>query len=326
VAPVVSAAGRTWRVTDERDGIIVPRQMSYWANAWASGNTAFVFAGTSEGVRFFSVDLETGAVERMPIVFPYGGETEGWSWTRDGEIFLYEGPRLRCVSPFSGDDRVLLDISDRFPGCDLWQPHASNDGQTLSATVRRIVDEGAYPKIGTVVLAGGQQHYFGASGVLDESAVTADGAFVVIKEDEDNIVVDLATGEIRFLPDAGGAVGHSDVGPSYVVGEANLPGPGACVYWDLRLPLELRYRRTLFLTDNMGYVSCRGDVWLHSGPADVSLVSVDGSGLVPLFAHGNVGTAYSDRVKANLSPCARVACYMTNAGGPREDVYVFVLP
>ena len=319
------SAGRPIQVTSASDGDLVPRMYSYWPNAWIDGDTVVVFVGHADGrPRFFRVDPPTGTVQRLGPRVPYTGTAEGWYWDAAGWIYLCDGPRLRRVNPFDGRDQVVFDISDTQPGCMLWQAHSSDDGQTHSATVKRIVSEGAYPAIGTVVFRKGRQEYLSARGALDESQVTPDGAFLIIKEDDDNRIVTLATGEERMLRDADGAVGHSDCGPGIVVGEANLPEPGACVLWDLRQPLTLDRRRTLFTTWNMGYVSLRGGRCLHSDATHLSLVDLESGQRAPLVAHGNVGNDYDSRVKANLDPTGRVACYMTN-DGRRFDVWLLAL-
>lgn len=319
-------AGRVIQVTSADDGDLVPRMYSYWSNAWIDGGTAVVFVGHVDGrPRFFRVQLASGSVERLGPRLPYTGTGEGWYWDAAGWIYLCDGPRLRRVNPFDGRDQVVFDISDRLPGGALWQAHSSDDGQVHSATVQQTGGNDTWPKIGTAVYRNGQTDYFPARGVLDESQVTADGAFVIIKEDDDNRIITLATGEERILRDADGALGHSDCGPGIAVGEANLPEPGACVLWDLRQPLTLDRRRTLFTTWNMGYVALRGGRCLHSDATHLSLVSLENGERTPVVAHGcNAGNDYDSRVKANLDPTGRVACYMTNAGG-RFDVSLLPL-
>jgi len=54
------------------------------------------------------------------------------------------------------------------------------------------------------------------------------------------------------------------------------------------------------------------------------LVDLESGQRTPLVAHGNVGIDYDSRVKANLDPTGRVACYMTNAG-ERFDVWLLAL-
>lgn len=313
-------AMRVIQVTDERDGRFAPRMMSDRANAWVSGQLAYVFAGSlaTGGPLFFKVDLASGHVDRLGPLVPYGGETEGWYWTLDGRVVLPHGPRLLSVNPRnSADERILIDISDTHPMCDLWQPHSSDDGRTHSATIRRIVDSGRYPYVGTIIQGPHGRRFEAAVGQLDESQVTRDGSHVVIKQNgEDNLIIDLATGDALDLADADGAIGHSDCGPDFIVGEVNRPGPGRCLKLDLR---TLQYT-TLFETNNMGYVSVRDDRCLWSGPTHLALVALDGSGVTPLIEHGG-GTDYDDRVKANLSPCGKVACYMVNG-----SVRLLVLP
>ncbi len=313
VPPVVSSGPRVIPVTTAEDGSFVPRMYAYWSNAWVDGQTAVVFAGHEDGhARFFRVTLGSGSVERLGSLVSYTGTTEGWSWDVNGWITLIDGPRLRRVHPFKGEDRIIFDVTDTHPGCDLWQAHSSSDGTVHSATVRQV-SAGAYPKIGTIVKRPGAVNYFPAQGVLDESQVSRNGQYVVIKEDDDNRIVTIETGDIRTLRDADGALGHSDCGPDFVVGEDNQIG--ACVYVDLRT-LE---RRTLFSTWNMGYVSVRGGRCLHSSDTHLNLVALDGSGITPLIEHGG-GTDYDSRVKASLSPCGRVATYMAN-----NTVYLLVL-
>jgi len=326
--PITAAPGipgRPIQVTSATDGDLVPRMYSYWPNAWIDGDSVVVFVGHADGrPRFFRVHARTGTVERLGPCLSYTGTAEGWYWDAEGWIYLCDGPRLRRVNPFDGQDRIVFDISDTQPGCVLWQAHSSDDGQVHSATVQRVVENGTWPKIGTVVCRNGRQEFLPARGVLDESQVTPDGAFLVIKEDDDNRIITLATGEERMLRDADGAVGHSDCGPGIVVGEANLPEPGACVLWDLRQPLSLDRRATLFTTWNMGYVSLRGGRCLHSDATHLSLVDLGNGQRTPVIAHGCASTDYDSRVKANLDPTGRVACYMTNAGG-RFDVWLLPL-
>lgn len=331
-AAALPGHGRIIRVTDDRDGAIRPRMYSDLANAYVdlALNAVLVFCGTDDGPRFFKVDLTSGEVQRLGRCVVYGGETEGWSWDGTRRIHLCEGPRFHRVNPFDqADDQVLFDISEdsQFAHCDLWQPHSSDDGQTHSATVRRIVSDGAYPKIGTVVFKRGSQIFFDAHGTLDESQVTRDGRYVVIKENtdgsgDDNRIINLETRETRLLRDLERAVGHSDCGASVVIGEADKPDPGACVLWHLDRLNE--GPGLLFLTTNMGYVSYRAGVCLHSGETQLSLVNLNGDGLTPIAAHGSIGSDYDNRVKANLDASGRVACFMSNRDG-RRDVFLLVL-
>lgn len=316
--PPIPGRGRVIRVTDERDGDIRPRMYSYWANAFIQDDVAaIVFCS---GPRFFRVSLISGNVERLGPLVNYTGETEGWYWSPTGKLYIPNGAQLHRVDPFNpADDEVVLDISATHPGCDLWQAHSSDDGRVHSATVRRIVSDGPYQKFATVAVRNGVTHVIHAVKDLDESQVDRSGEFVLIKEGDDNRIVNLVSGQDVVLADADGALGHSDCGAGVVVGEDNIRG--ACMWMNLR---DVNDRRPLFSTWNMGYVSLRAGVCLHSGDAMLDLVALDGSGLTPVLAHGNRGTDYDDRVKANLDPTGRVACYMSNVYG-RRDVFLVVL-
>jgi len=313
VAPVpVTGTNRVIRVTQDSDGQFAPRMMSDRANAWISGGEALVFAGSRDtgGPRFFAVDLSSEQVTRRDdLICPYQGETEFWYWTPDGKLMIGAGLQLHRVDPRNGSDDVVMDASF-IPGAhmiDQW--HSSDDGNTHSATVK---DEG-YQKVGTATMHSGKLDYWPAMRVLDESQVSRDGHHVVIKENDDNRIINLDTRETVWLRDHDRALGHSDCGPDFIIGEADKPDPGACIirYFDKLHASPV----ILFNTTNMGYVSTRGGRCLHSDDIYLSLVALDGSGTTPLVEHGantHPGDPdyYDLRVKTNLDHTGQVGCYM----------------
>lgn len=312
------------RVTDEQDGELLNRGYSYWPQCYVQGDEAVCFVGHADGrPRFFRVHLPTGYVTRLGSLLPYTGTGEGWYVDAEGGLSLCDGPRLRRVHPFSGADRIVVDISDRFPNCRLWQAHSSDDARTHNATVQLIMPDGPYLNVGTIVAREDRELlFYEARGTLDESQVTSDGRFLVIKENDDNRIIRLDDGDERLLTDADGAVGHSDVGPSFVVGEDNIHGE--CVRWDLDRPLTSEYRTHLFPTWNLGHVSVRNGRCLQSDPTHLNLVALDGAGVTPLLAHGMEAIDYDHQVHGNLSPCARVAAYVSDMAG-RFDLYLLPL-
>jgi len=308
------------RVSTDQDGPLAKRMMSYWANAFrADASRAYVFAGSlaSGGPIFWEVDLASRrSIPRGPLALPYRGETEGWYWDLQGRILLYDGPRFRRVDPFTNEGEVLYDLSadPRFADCQVWQPHSSLSGRTHSATVQRRVSDGPYPNIGTVVFHDGVLDYFEAHGTLDESHLIGDD-WVDIHETpegqqgEDNRVIHLRTRDTRLIKDAERALGHSDAGSDWMVGEADKPDPGQCGWWDLTQPLTPGRFHPLFTTLNMGYVAVHGTTILHSSDTDLRLIDRDSGQVQTLYAHGG-GTAYDDRVKASFSPDGSLVCYM----------------
>ena len=325
-SPPTWGGGRILQVTDASDGVILNRGYSYWSQAFIRDTAAFVFAPhASNRPPFFKVDLVSGSVERLGPLIGYIGEGGDWSWTPDGKVMVPEGPRLHRIDPFNGPDDIAMDISDLHPGSRIWQPHTSDDGRTHSATVERIVDDGPYPRLGTVVFRNGQPwHFFGAEGILDESHLSGNGDWLVIEErrddpGNDNRIVDLRTATSHWVTDRLGALSHCATGPDFIVGEDNFAG--ACV----RLDLPSGGRMPLFQTWGMGHVSVRAGRCLLSDRDQLALVNLAGAGVVSVANHGMVGSGYDYQVFANLDHSGRVAAFVSNRGIDRMDLYLLIL-
>ena len=298
-------------------GPMQPRMYSYWPNACVIRHRTYVFAGTLDQESAFYAIYESGLVQSLGPLLPYKGTTEGWYWDAEGYVYVPDGPRLLRANPFSRlSPDVVVDISVPYPGMRLWQAHTSDDGRVHCATLQRMTD---WAKVGTLIVTDRTLYDVPAVGTLDESAVTSDGHWVVIKEDDDNRIIRVATGAERRITQIDGAVGHSDCGPSYVIGEDDAHG--ACVRWDLSGLLAPEDRTPLFDTWNMGHVSVRAGRCLLSNDTILGLVHMARGGVTPILEHGATVTDYDSQVRANLSPCGTVATYMV-AGA----VYVLRLP
>lgn len=317
--PRPELAGRLVQVTDG-DGV-VNRGYAYWPNAWLGPDgVALVLAPTSDGPLLYEVDPEAGRVVRTIKASGFGGTGEGMYFDREGFLYALDGPRLRRWQPRGEAAGIVFDISDQFPGCRLWQAHSSEDGQVHSATVQRVVAEGAYPNIGTVVWRRGHLHWFPSPGALDESQIDASGEYLLVKEGDQNIIVALEAGITKTLSNAAGALGHSDCGAGFAVGEDDQAG--ACVWMDL----QSLARRTLFRSWNMGTLSIRGGRCLLSDATNrvLSLLDLETGERRPLIEHGMRGTGYEYQVSAALSPCGRLATFVSNKTG-RFEMYLVVI-
>jgi len=322
--PAPSGSVAPVRVTDERDGEILNRGYSYWPSVYNKGEDVwYAFVGHADGhPRFFKI--EGTAITRLGSLLPFTGTAEGWFWTQSGDVMLCDGPRLLRVNPFTGQQTIALDVSSTHPGCDIWQAHSSDDGRTHSATVRQIVSDGPYPKLGTVVQCASGRLFYRATGNLDESQITADGSYLIIKETDEqgrlyNRIISCDDGGDGYRLNPGEAIGHSDCGPDFIVGEDSQLGQ--CIRFDPRT-LE---RRTLLGTWNLGHVSVRGGRCLRSTLFDLSLINLDGSGETKLLEHGMIGEGYDHQVFGNLSPGGSVAAWVSNQAG-RMDLYVCRMP
>ena len=84
--------------------------------------------------------------------------------------------------------------------------------------------------------------FYTKKGDFDECQVDKSGRWLVIKENvdgrhgEDNLIIDLQSGEERLLIDSNGAAGHSDVGFGSMIAEDNFNSlPGAVRRWDFSM-------------------------------------------------------------------------------------------
>jgi hypothetical protein len=298
------------------EGPFVNRGYSYWAQAFRTPGHIYGFVGHADNhPRFYEVTGDqVSPLGTLMDRFGYTGTAEGFYWTAGGNLCWIEGPRLHRSDPFSGDDEIVLDITHSHPGCDLWQAHSSDDGRTHSATIRQIVASGAYPYLGTVLQqASGQQQFFAADRyTLDESQVTADGLFLLIKSapDDDNLLIDLTTGQQHWLTMNEGALGHSDCGNSLAIGADRANGQVSLI--DFRRPLAAGL--PLYHTWDPFHLALRGSTCLFTDRDAIYQLRLDGSGLNRLVNHGQQGdpAAYDNQVFANLSPDGSVVCYLVN--------------
>lgn len=327
------ASGRNpLQITNEQDGPLLNRMYSYWSNAFIAPDGSIVmFVGHQDGrPRFFRIVGDD--VTRLGPLLPNTGTGEGWYWDALGRLHVIQGSRLLRfqVYPFGSPVEVVIDISQTHPGCDLWQAHSSATGRTHTATVRQPVPSGSYPYLGTVCVQDGVERWFPADTyALDESQPTTDDAFLLIKSspDDDNLVVNLASGEQRWLRKGEGALGHSDCGDSIAVGADRANG--TCALIDFRGPLQAG--RPLYNSWNIGHISLASDTCIAVDATTIYRVAMDGSGRTPIAEHGMVvldpdpNKEYEYQVFANLDRTGRVACYMSNMGTGRFDAFLLRL-
>lgn len=317
--PVGKRSWGTLQLTLPEDGIIPAREYSYWPHVCAIGDVVYALTCSSQGhPLFFRID-SNGDIFRMGPLIGYRSEGEGWYFNAKGEVYLIDGPRLRRVNPFNGNDEIIFDISGSFPNHNLWQAHSSDDGTVHCATVRENSNE-FNPHIKTVICRRGELQYVPVFGKQDESHMTGNGRYCIIEEDDNNRIVDVETGREQLILDADGALSHIDCGPDYMVGEDNINGRA----WKIELP-SLN-RTELEQTWGMGHVSVQNGRCLLSNKASLLWMDLNGGGLTHILDHGMVpldGDAYDYQVKANLDATATVALYMTNLGGqPHQTVMV----
>lgn len=289
-----------------------PRLYSYWANAFVGrDNVIYVFGGHQQAGPYL-YEIRDGRLA-VHSALPGSGTTEGWYWdARLARIYQPEGPRLMLLDPFSGARETVMDISALYPGCRVFQTHSSDDGRVHSATAQSLVD---WKFIATVVFINDAPAHWKAEGVIDESQITPDGKYIIIKETNAdfqlyNRIIKLPY-EFEFQLGPQERLGHSDCGNGFIIGEDSHLG--AAVRYDL----ETRKRKEIFGTWNMGHVSVRGNCALFSRHEEGKLELFEffpegGGSSTYIFNHGIKSNDYDLQVRANLSPCGRVAAFTMN--------------
>lgn len=317
--PPSSGVTFNWRMLQlPRDGRIPAREYSYWPHTTILDGYVYAFCCSADNTpRFFRIDAN-GDIFDMGSPISYRAEGEGWYWL-NGEVYLIDGPRLRRVNPFNGDDNVVFDVSEKYANHNLWQAHSSLDGKSHVATVRENNND-FNPHIATAIAQGRRLTYVPAMGEQDEAHMSGDGNWAVIEEDNNNRIVSVKTGAERLILDADYALSHIDCGLDYMVGEDNIHGRA----W--RIDLATLNRIELEQTWGMGHVSVQNGKCLLSNAGSLMWMDLNGGGLTHILDHGMIyDGSYDTQVKANLDSTATVALFMTNDGVPGGPQVVKVI-
>jgi hypothetical protein len=353
-----------------------PTGMAYWQaiNAHADRAVLYAFVGIDRarggaGPSWYAVDKTTLAVTPQGALFapehPLSWSTaEGWYWSAINPHVLYcaDDEHLYRYHVGTGALTTVVDLTPfRWMGrYALRQWHTSHDGQTHSATVLSVVDDGPWPKIGTLVYREAECHpwagaWYPKAGVgdLDESQIDQSGDWLLIKQDldgqdgEDNRIIRLDAAVPEWtLMDRDGAAGHSDNGWGYMVAADNWhSAPAAWRLWmfDALVPsgrlVDTRpWERQVKHVSHCNAVPGTPETQWVLGSTDAELVRIplDGSldcpaicpTLVDLNASGGGygGDPYNKLPKANLDPYGTFALWTSNHGSDRLDAFLVQIP
>lgn len=263
------------RVTNDAQGSwLEPVGYSYWRNMNAHRNNDFIYvmlALRNLGPCLFTVSKTNGNpafVKALGII--HTGEGLYFSAHDPNAIYVnLEHIFYRSnVEDGSGKEIYRID-GDKY----LWQCHSSFDERVHSATYR---DKSNYEMLGAVVYDENTNELkkFEKKGDYDECQIDKSGRFLVIKETypdsgESNRIINLDTGEEKIVSNDDGAIGHSDNGNSYAVGEVDVnPLPNCVEMRDLSdLTRSIQYHGTRWST-GVGHVS-------HTNVHNPSFIVID---------------------------------------------------
>jgi hypothetical protein len=327
------------RVTGPRDGHVRPIGMSYWPNInnHAGRPELLVLLSLSDTLTLFSVNKGSGHVHKVKAL-PFHATGEGcyWSLREPNTIYVPQANRLVAYDVAADQSRDAVTAAAPITQC-----HSSADGRTHSFTIHG----------GAGVFRNGAVRVFPPREAYDECQIDKSGRWLLIKEGNANRIVDLETGGEFGISNAGGAVGHSDMGWGYVIGEEDQSNPGGVFRLWTFTPNGPVDGGPMYFTDWTGmsrYVShCNatpgppaGQTVLfscsHAGdvPRANELVvgRLDGSlqcraicpNLTDLSAPGG-GEEYWRKTRANIDPVGQFACFSANMGTDRVDAFLVEL-
>ncbi len=349
---------------------------SYWRNMnnHVGMESMLVFVGLDRsrggaGPTLFELNKTSGVLRNLGPLLPETSSlswatSEGWyfSATMPTKLYLNDGPRIARLDVITGQLQTVVDVgSELGGGYMLRQLHSSDDDRVHSATVRSAVN---YQDHGCMVYEEdtARFHFFPITTDFDECQVDRSGNWLVIKANldgingEDNLIVDLRTGEKRVLLDRDGAAGHSDLGHGYMIAADNWANDantwklwdftqpnlvGHRVYhnndWSVATPDHVSHTNSSPGLSAAGQYACGSSVSritsVHSN--EIVCFSLDGSestlvvapAMTSLYASGGgSGDDYARSPKGNLDVTGQYYLWTSNMGGSRLDAFIVRVP
>lgn len=197
----------------------------------------------------------------------------------------------------------------------FWQCHSSWDDNVHSATIK----DSNYVPIRWGVRGKNYTNFFEIKDAPDECQIDKLGNWLVIKEGNDNRIIDLSDGEERIILNSEGALGHSDCGFGTMVGENDQDG--FLTRWDLNILNRTQVSNVNQW--NMGYVAWSKEFYLISGGVNGSIYKVSPDGKDTFVCHDmNEKSDYMNRTKANLCPLGEYAIWTAWVNGRRDAFLV----
>ncbi|MGD0711336.1 MAG: T9SS type A sorting domain-containing protein [Bacteroidales bacterium] len=224
---------------------------SYWSNTnnHVGCDTMLIFVGLDKskggtGPTLFSYNKTTDMVRNLGPLFDASSafswnSGEGWyfSATLPSKLYIMGETALIRYDVITHAFDTVFDVGNFLgSGKYIWQCHSSNNDRMHSFALR---DDATYAYLGSGVYDEllDSMYYFPAIGDYDECQVDKSGKWLLIKENvdslygEDNVIINLETGEQRVLLDQDGAGGHSDNGYGYMVAADNWGVVGDTKLW-----------------------------------------------------------------------------------------------
>lgn len=346
---------------------------SYWRNMnnHVGMESMLVFLGFDrtrggKGPSLLEVNKTTGKITDLGPLFPASHRLswatgEGWHFSATLPTIMYvnDGPRIARLDVITGELQTIVDISNQFgKEVTITQMHTSDDDRVHSATVR----DAQYRVMGCMAYDSGSKRYsfYPITDGFDECQVDRSGDWLLIKANldgrngEDNLIVNLRTGDERTILDEEGAAGHSDMGNGYMIASDNWAEnantwkvwdfnqkelKGKAVYhnkdWNVSAPDHVSNTNARAGVAADQQYACGSSVNRGQGvhANEIVCFTMDGSmssvAVAPVMTDLNASGGddeYGRYAKGNLDVTGQYFLWTTNLGGSRLDAFIVRIP
>lgn len=296
-----------------------PIGMSYWRNInYHAGRSSFMVAlSIGDRLKVLTVAKNNLVVmDDKSLGIAHTGEGIFFSVSRHDILYVPLDNALIAVNVYTGDRKTIWEVEG---GQKLWQIHSNYNENIHSATLRN----NEYQPVGWGVFNGAETKVFPIRGTPDECQIDKSGEWLLIKEDNDNRIIHIASGEEKIVHNQEGAIGHSDNGFGCTLGENDYsPKPGALDLIDFPSLRKMNMYSTGIW--NMGYCSFTNakpgpiaeQFCLVTTPDQLIKVNLDGSGVGTIVCPNlTQSQEYEHRPKANLCPLGEYAVWTAFVDG-----------
>lgn len=304
-----------------------PIGMAYWRNInYHAGRDSFLVAlSINNQLRVLNVNKNNLMVrDDKSLGIHHTGEGIYFSVNRHDILYVPLDNSLIAVNVFTGDRTIIWESEYK-----LWQMHSNYNENIHSATLK----DNNYRIIGWAVFNGHTLWKFPLNGTPDECQIDKSGEWLLIKENNYNRIIHVASGEEKRIENLEGAVGHSDNGFGCTLGENDYSSLAGAL--DMIDFASLR-KMNMYSTGiwNMGYCSFTNakpgpiaeQFCLITTPDQLIKVSLNGSGAgVVVCPNLTQSQSYEHRPKANLCPLGEYAVWTAFVDGSL-NAYVVRVP
>jgi hypothetical protein len=292
-----------------------PIGMSYWRNIHLHSGFTYLRIILSRGGNLIMLMINKSdmkLITEIPLNINHTGEGCFFSAIDPNKLFIPFDNALKTLDISTGELKDVWISQNK-----LWQMHSSFNEDVFSATIK----DANYNPIAWGVQRNGIEKSYPFKGNPDECQVDKSGKWLLIKEDNDNRIINLLTDEEYVIKNERGALGHSDCGYECAMGENDYSSNAGAL--DM-IEFPTKKQCPIFSTGiwNMGYVS-----FTNARPGSLEsqfcLVTTP-SHLVQVYFNGSFqevcpnlteSQEYNHRPKANLCPLGKYAVWTAFVSG-----------